>query len=158
MGQGTRERETKGAEQQLQGYKKLRAWQSADELAVQIFGVVKQTPTIPSWLAQQMMRAAVSVPANLAEGYSRGGLKDYLRFLDIARGSLGELEYYVHLVERLHLLNDTLYPTLNSSVAETGRLLFGLIRSLSKKESAGDWDRTRGVKASDTSEKRAKAP
>lgn len=130
----------------FQGYKKLRVWQSADKLAIQVFGVVRQSPASPPWLAQQMTRAAVSVPANLAEGYSRGGLKDYLRFLDIARGSLGELEYYVHLVEQIRLLDDALCAQLNASLGETGRLLFGLMRSLSKKEKIGDWDRTRSAK------------
>lgn len=145
MGQGTGEKKTDRTEQQPQGYKKLKAWQGADELAVQVFNAVKETHAIPPWLAQQMTRAAVSVPANIAEDYSRGGLKEYLRFLDIARGSLGELEYYLHLIKRLHLLDDAASARLVSAETETGRILFGLIRSLSQKQRAGDWNRTRGL-------------
>lgn len=130
---------------QVQGHRKLRARQTADDLAVQVFEAVHQTPAFPSWLRAQMARAAISVPANLVEGYSRGGLRDYLRFLDI-RGSLGELEYYTHFATRLHLLDQNLCARLSELTAETGRFLFGLRRSLAKKELEGGWDRSRGDK------------
>ncbi len=128
------------------GYKKLKAWHSADTLAVGVFTALNSTQKVPPWLAHQMVRAAVSVPANIAEGYSRGGLRDYLRFLDIARGSLGEVEYYLHFADKLHLLDTGVCSHLSDTAAETGRLLFGLIRALSRKEKEGGWDRSRGVK------------
>lgn len=69
------------------------AWRKADELGSAVFQALQEGQR-PIWLVAQVTRAAVSVPANVAEGYTRGALRDYLRFLDIARGSLAELEYY----------------------------------------------------------------
>ena len=98
---------------------------------------------LPSWLVTQAARAAVSVPANIAEGYTRGALRDYLRFLDIARGSLAELEYYLHFMVSNQLLEPSAYDTLTSLHSEVGNLLVGLIRSLRLKLKEGSWDRAR---------------
>ena len=76
----------------------------------------------------QMRRAAVSVPSNIAEGYGRESRADYIRFLRVARGSLGELGTQIELAREIGLLqpSDELIGTLE----ETDRVLQGLIRSL----------------------------
>ncbi len=115
------------------GYRQLRAWQRADELA---FGLVNLARTLPReyrWLVPQLARAAISIPANIAEGYSRASLREYLHHLSIARGSLAETEYYLHLINRLGLLSIGQHDLLHSNLTETASLLYGLIRSLSKK-------------------------
>lgn len=77
------------------------------------------------------------MPANIAEGYSRGAIRDYLRFLDIARGSLGEVEYYLHFLRKNSIIDgDTLAPV-DVLRAETGSLLFGLSQSLRDKVRQG---------------------
>ena len=121
------------------GFKKLAAWQRADELASSVFHAAQQLPQQHGWLASQMMRAAISVPANIAEGYGRGSLGDYLRFLDIARGSLSELEYYLHFVAKEGLLGADEFSHVELARAETGRLLHGLWSGL-KAKSPSSWD------------------
>ena len=90
----------------------------------------------------------MSVPANIAEGYARGALKDYLRFLDIARDSLAELDYYLHFMVSNELLEPSTYNNLVRLHKEVGNLLVGLIRSLRLKLKDGSWDRLRVSKDS----------
>ena len=80
-----------------------------------------------------MIRAAVSAPANIAEGYSRGSLREYLHHLSIARGSLAETEYYLHFMHRNGVLDVDSFNRLSSLHCEAAGLLYALIRSLSKK-------------------------
>jgi four helix bundle protein len=75
-----------------------------------------------------MQRAAVSVAANIAEGSGRRTPRDYIRFLYIAKGSLTELEYYIHLAKRLSFLSLTDYQRLSALQDETARVLTGFIR------------------------------
>ena len=119
------------------GYKKLRTWQKADDLACAVFEEMACPPQKPRWLISQVTRAAVSVPANIAEGNSRGSLGDYLRFLDIALGSLGELEYYLHFMRRNALLTTGAADRLDALQSETGRLLVGLFKALKAKAREG---------------------
>ena len=128
------------------GYKKLRAWQKADDLACEVFGEMARSPAKPRWLVSQVSRAAVSVPANIAEGNSRGSLGDYLRFLDIALGSLGELEYYLHFMRRNAFLTTQAADRLDALQSETGRLLVGLFKALKAKAKEGTWDRSRTIR------------
>jgi len=128
--------------QAKRGFRKLVAWEKADELASAVFQALKERQA-PPWLAAQTIRAAVSVPANIAEGYTRGALKDYLRFLDIARGSLAELEYYLHFMVTNQLMDPCAYDGLARLHSEVGNLLVALIRSLRLKLKEGSWDRTR---------------
>ena len=134
MEQGTRNKE--------QGFRRLVAWQKADDLASAVFSVMRLLPLQHRWLKDQIARAAVSVPANVAEGYGRGSLRDYLRFLDIARGSLAELEYYLHFLRRNGLIEAERLVQVEALRTETGSLLFGLTQSLRRKvREDGPWQR-----------------
>jgi len=121
-------------------FRRLIAWQKADELASSIFQALQRRPT-PAWLATQVTKAAVSVPANIAEGHARGALKDYLRFLDIARGSSAEVEYYLHFMFTNKLLEESVYGRLTRLHSDAGNLLLALIRSLRLKLKEGSWSR-----------------
>jgi four helix bundle protein len=80
-------------ERVVKGFKTLHAWQIAYELALDIYNKVKKFPREELYaLTSQLQRAAVSVPANIAEGYERNHKKEYQQFLFIAKGSLGEIE------------------------------------------------------------------
>ena len=81
-------------------------------------------------LTSQMRRAAVSVPSNIVEGCARDSQADYLRFLDIAFGSLRELHYQLSLSKRLGFLRNQDSPLLEAKIVETEKVLNGLIQSL----------------------------
>jgi len=141
MEQGTRKKE-QGAGDREQGFRRLVAWQKADDLASAVFSVMRLLPLQHRWLKDQIARAAVSVPANVTEGYGRGSLRDYLRFLDIARGSLAELEYYLHFLRRNGLVEAERLVQVEALRTETGSLLFGLTQSLRRKvREDGPWQR-----------------
>jgi len=80
-----------------------------------------------------MRRAAVSVPSNMAEGWGRGSTKEYIRFLTIARGSLMELETQLIISEKLNYLKAQQLQNLSEQMQEIGKMLNGLITSLSKR-------------------------
>lgn len=113
----------------MRDHKKLRAFELADELALAVY---KQTKAFPReeifGLTSQMRRAAVSVASNIVEGCGRESLADYIRFLDMANGSICELEYQVSLAHRLGYLPAE--SEVNALVVETAKVLNGLIRAL----------------------------
>jgi four helix bundle protein len=123
------------------GFRNLIAWQKADDLASAVFRAVRRLPASEGWLRDQMVRCAVSVAANIAEGHGRGTQGEFLRFIDISRGSLAELEYFIHFVSKEGLLAADLCATLHEKREETGRVLFGLWRSL-KTLNKTEWDHT----------------
>lgn len=86
----------------VSNHERLDAWQKAMDLMVECYRIARLLPVEERYgLASQIRRAAVSVPANIAEGCGRGGGGDRLRFMSIARGSLCELRTLLAAVERL---------------------------------------------------------
>lgn len=113
-----------------QGYRRLVVWQKADELAFMVYAGTKMFPKEEMFgLVSQMRRAAVSVAANIVEGYARSSRKEKVQFYTIARGSLSELEYYLDFSSKLGYLAPVDYQRLVKLREETGRLLAGFIRS-----------------------------
>ncbi len=111
------------------GFFDIKAWQKADDLAVDVYETTKSFPRHQLYsLTNQMQKAAVSVAANIAEGSGRRTIRDYLRFLYIAKGSLVELEYYIHLAKRLGYLDEDDHQRLDALQDETARVLWGFIR------------------------------
>jgi four helix bundle protein len=113
----------------MRDHTKLRAFELADKLALQVY---QQTASFPRdeifGLTSQMRRAAVSAASNIVEGCARHSLADYIRFLDMAYGSVRELEYQISLAERLNYLKHPA-PLRDLSV-ETAKVLNGLLRAL----------------------------
>jgi four helix bundle protein len=81
-------------------------------------------------LTSQIRRAAISIPANIVEGRLRGGDREFGRFLKVALGSAGELEYYVLLASDLALLSEVDRASLAQAIVEVKRMLAGFVRKL----------------------------
>ena len=115
-------------------YRKLKVFESVDDLAVRVYLVTGKFPREEMYgLATQMRRAAVSVPANIVEGSSRSSESEYLHFLDIAKGSLEELGYYIHLSHRLGLLDENENQGLQQDFSTCIKQLQALVNALRKR-------------------------
>jgi len=124
----------------VRDYTKIEAWRLADDLTVAVYGQTRAFPREELYgLTSQLRRAASSVPANLAEGSARESKKEYLHFLYIARGSLAETQYFIHLAHRLKYLNDADAAQLTAQGRQTFACLHGLILAVEKE--AGGFSR-----------------
>jgi len=116
-------------QEQRGGFYTIAAWQKGDDLAVAVYQVTQKFPRHELYgLTSQLRRASVSVPANIAEGSGRRTIRDYIRFLYQAKGSLTELEYLIHISHRLRYLTDEEFQQLRSSLRQTAGTLLGFIR------------------------------
>jgi four helix bundle protein len=115
----------------IKSHRDLIVWQKAMDLVVAVYHASKGFPKEETYgLTGQMRRAAVSIPANIAEGQGRRLTKEFQQFLAHARGSLLELDTHLELALRLHYINTEQYVVVHNKVDEVGRLLNGLLRSL----------------------------
>jgi len=130
----------------LYGYRNLLPWQAADDLATLVHDTVIRFERRYYKLANQMLGSASSVKANIAEGYCRNALGDYIRFSEIARGSLGELGSQIQDCERWGLVKGTELEQLIRLYGDTTYFLEQLIKGLRAKRKEGTWDRNMGVK------------
>ena len=110
---------------------KLKAFDLADELALMIYKLTKGFSKEEMYgLTSQMRRAAVSVPSNIVEGCTRESQTEYLRFLEVAFGSLRELHYHLSLACRLGYVGESEANEYERKIIETEKVLAALIRSL----------------------------
>ncbi|MGH2626993.1 MAG: four helix bundle protein [Anaerolineales bacterium] len=118
-------------------FRSLLAWQHADALTLEVYQLTASSfPAEERFgLTSQLRGAAVSVPANIAEGAGRESDPDFRRFLVVAQGSLFEVEYYLYLARRLDYIDAVVYRRIEMMRAETGRTLQGLIRSSRRRRS-----------------------
>ena len=119
-----------GMESSAEGppYRQLKAWAESRDLAVSIYKLcVRRAKTIDRGLADQIRRAAISIPSNIAEGNGRGTNRDSLRFLYIARGSLCELESQIDVCLRAGLIEVEDSRSIAGQITLVGRLIGGLI-------------------------------
>ncbi|MBR6377445.1 MAG: four helix bundle protein [Oscillospiraceae bacterium] len=115
----------------MRDYKDLAVWQRARELVQELYRLTEGLPREELFgLSAQIRRAAVSIPTNIAEGYGRQSLIDYIRFLKVARGSCYELETQLILCSDLGYLSEDETQTAFSLLKQTQKFLFSLIKSL----------------------------
>jgi four helix bundle protein len=112
-------------------YRDLVAWQKAMDLVEEIYRLTQDFPACEQFgLVNQLRRATVSVPSNIAEGQGHRSGKQFVHFLRMARGSLQEVETQIQIAGRLGYLNETAVSSVCALYEEVGRLLAGLIRSI----------------------------
>ncbi|MDO8542676.1 MAG: four helix bundle protein [Opitutaceae bacterium] len=117
----------------MRDYTKIDAWRLADDLTVAIYERTRAFPREELYgLTSQLRRSASSVAANIVEGALRESQKDYLHFLYIARGSLAETQYFIHLAQRLQYLDEKSAEQLTAQGRQAFACLYGLTSSVEK--------------------------
>lgn len=113
-------------------YEELIVWQKAMELVEETYRIVKLLPKEEMYaLSDQMRRAAISIPSNIAEGQARHSTKEFLHFLSIAKGSVAELHTQYLICVRLHYMANDEIEKVSVLLEEVGKMLNGLILRLS---------------------------
>ncbi len=107
------------------------AWQKAQDLAVEIYFIFKDSRDFG--FKDQIQRASVSVSNNIAEGFDRMSDKEFVRFLYIALSSCSEVKSMLYLTERLNYLNSDQTKPIIDKTNEIGKIIRGLIKALSVK-------------------------
>jgi four helix bundle protein len=116
----------------FRNYRDLIVWQKAFKLALLIYDVTSRFPSDEKYgLTRQLRRTAVSVPSNIAEGEGRKSKREFRHYLFIALGSLKEAETQILISESLGYLNKNSGAKLMEAASEVGRLMNGLLKSLS---------------------------
>ena len=115
----------------IQSYKDLIVWQKAMQMTEMVYSMVKKLPKEETYaLSDQMRRAAVSIPSNIAEGYGRNSKKEYIQFLSIAKGSGYELETQMILTIRIgYVTEQEILPIMNL-LTEIGKIINSMISKL----------------------------
>jgi len=122
----------------MRDFRKIMAWEKADDLAVLIYEVTKAFPKEELYgLTSQLRRAAVSVAANIAEGSGKQYLKEFRQFLYTARASLSEVEYYIHLSHRLDYLDTEKVAKLEKARQDAAKTLQGFINTIEEQIKQG---------------------
>lgn len=113
------------------GYRKLLVWQKADELALEVYRETESFPRDELYgITSQLRRAALSIAVNIVEGYGRQGKRELKQFVNIALGSLAEVEYLLGFCKELKYLEDVSYKKLEAIRQEVGNLLWKFYQSL----------------------------
>jgi four helix bundle protein len=120
-------------------YRNLKAWEHAQRLAIACVKAARRFPDYEQdGLADQLRRAAYSIPINIAEGSARRGSREYKRFLDIASGSLAELETILGIAQELGYIPPADFTRLDTLASEAGKTLYGLLRKIGAAATKGD--------------------
>lgn len=114
----------------LFGYRKLIAWQKANELAEKIYALTSAFPNHEMFgITSQLRRSILSVPLNIVEGYSRNSKKEFHRFLAISLGSLAEAEYLINFSLKQLYMTKEQYNEIILLKEEVGRIIWKLYQS-----------------------------
>jgi four helix bundle protein len=115
----------------VKSYRDLLVWQKSMKLVTEIYVATKGFPTEELYaLTGQLRRCAVSIPSNIAEGYGRNSTGDYKRFLQIAVGSIFELQTQIEIAANLKYLASESFGSLSNAAKEIELMLLSLIKKI----------------------------
>ncbi|AEI15382.1 S23 ribosomal protein [Flexistipes sinusarabici DSM 4947] len=115
-------------------HKKLKAWQKSVEFSVKIYEITENFPKSELYgLTNQLRRAAISVPSNIAEGAARNSIKEKAQFYNIARGSISEIDTQIEIASRLGFIDESDKHIMISNLTEIDKLLYGLWKKICEK-------------------------
>ena len=118
----------------MSDFKQLIIWQKAMDLTVQTYRLIEQLPGQERFaLADQMRRAAISIPSNIAEGYARKTTNEYVQFLHVAKGSNAELQTQLLLSVRIGYFTDAQIESCMRLSAEIAKIISAIILKLSSR-------------------------
>jgi four helix bundle protein len=122
----------------IQKFEDILAWQKARELAKEIYAQTRTGVFAKDFgLRDQIQRASVSIMGNIAEGFDRGGDKEFTQFLSISKGSCGEVKSHLYVALDQRYVNSTQFDQLYNSADEVGRLLAGFMSYLKQSDLRG---------------------
>jgi four helix bundle protein len=118
---------------QIDRFEEIEAWKTARELAREIYQLTASGLFAQDYpLRDQIRKAAISIMSNIAEGFGRGGNKEFIQFLSIARGSIAELQSQLFIALDAGYLTEAQYDSARKRSDDAGKLLSGFIRYLSQ--------------------------
>ena len=112
----------------MDAFEKLDVWKRSARMCVDVFKALENSREYG--FRDQIFRASLSIPSNIAEGYERGSSKEFRRFLSIAKGSCAEVRTQLYIGREAKILPDKLAGTLISETREVSKMLQGLIKTL----------------------------
>jgi four helix bundle protein len=119
--------------EKIENFEDLRVWQRGIELTKQIYLATSQGEISKDFgLKNQLRRAAVSVPTNIAEGFERRSRKEYINFLNIAKGSAGEIRSLLRIAIEVGYLEEKTYLQLYGQAKELSRMLASQIKAINQ--------------------------
>jgi four helix bundle protein len=117
----------------IETFEDLKVWQKGISLVKQVYLVTKQGEISRDFgLKDQLRRAAISIPTNIAEGFERYSRKEYVNFLNIAKGSSGEVRSLVRVALEVGYFDSKTYNELHNQASELSRMLFSQIQALKR--------------------------
>lgn len=114
-----------------EGFENLDVWKKSCRLAVEIYRIFSGCKDYG--FKDQICQAGISVPSNIAEGYERNSPRDFIRFLNIAKGSNGEIRTQLYIAKELNFIESNDFNRLLEATKEIPAMLTGLIKSLNNK-------------------------
>lgn len=122
----------------IQRFEDILAWQKARELTKEVYAHAKAGLFAKDFgLRDQIQRASVSIMGNVAEGFDRGGDKEFIQFLSFSKGSCGEVKSHLYVAMDQHYVSATQFDRLYNSADEVGRLLAGFMTYLKQSDLRG---------------------